>query len=162
MVRLFEGHMDGASCIDITPDGQRLWTGSLDHSVRCWDLGEGRQVQEVDFTSQIFSLGYCPKGDWLAVGMESSAVEVLHGNKTDKYTLKAHESCVLSLKFAHNGKWFLTTGKDNLINCVTTNSGSILYKSEESSSVLSCDISNDDQYFVTGSGDKKATIYSIY
>jgi hypothetical protein len=128
MVRLFEGHMDGASCIDITPDGQRLWTGSLDHSVRCWDLGEGRQVQEVDFTSQIFSLGYCPKGDWLAVGMESSAVEVLHGNKTDKYTLKAHESCVLSLKFAHNGKWFLTTGKDNLINCVTTNSGSILYK----------------------------------
>ena len=66
--RLFEGHVDGASCIDITPDGQRLWTGSLDHSVRCWDLGEGRQVQEVDFTSQIFSLGYCPKGDWLAVG----------------------------------------------------------------------------------------------
>ena len=55
-------------------------------------------------------------------------MEVLHGNKTDKYTLKAHESCVLSLKFAHNGKWFLTTGKDNLINCVTTNSGSILYK----------------------------------
>ena len=60
--------------------------------------------------------------------MESSVVEVLHSNKTDKYTLKAHESCVLSLKFAHNGKWFLTTGKDNLINCVTTSNGTILYK----------------------------------
>ena len=66
--RLFEGHSDGASCVDISPDGQRLWTGSLDSSVRCWDLAEGRQVQQVDFTSQIFSLGYCPKGDWLAVG----------------------------------------------------------------------------------------------
>lgn len=67
-LRLFEGHSDGASCVDISPDGQRLWTGSLDSSVRCWDLAEGRQVQQVDFTSQIFSLGYCPKGDWLAVG----------------------------------------------------------------------------------------------
>ena len=55
-------------------------------------------------------------------------MEVLHSNKTDKYTLKAHESCVLSLKFAHSGKWFLTTGKDNLINCVTTSNGAILYK----------------------------------
>lgn len=53
---------------------------------------------------QIFSLGYCPTGEWLAVGMESSNVEVLHVNKPDKYQLHLHESCVLSLKFAYCGK----------------------------------------------------------
>ncbi len=31
----------------------------------------------------------------------------------------------------------------------------------ESSSVLSCDISVDDKVIVTGSGDKKATVYDI-
>jgi len=36
--------------------------------VRSWDLREGRQLQQHDFTSQIFSLGYCPTGEWLAVG----------------------------------------------------------------------------------------------
>ena len=54
--------------------------------------------------SQIFSLGYCPTGEWLAVGMESSNVEVLHHTKPDKYQLHLHESCVLSLKFAYCGK----------------------------------------------------------
>ena len=52
---------------------------------------------------QIFSLGYCPTGEWLAVGMESSNVEVLHHSKPDKYQLHLHESCVLSLKFAYCG-----------------------------------------------------------
>ena len=34
-------------------------------------------------------------------------------------------------------------------------------QSKESSSVLSCDISSDDKYIVTGSGDKKATVYEV-
>jgi len=66
--RQFQGHTDGASCIDISPDGTKLWTGGLDNTVRLWDLREGRQLQQHDFTSQIFSLGYCPTGEWLAVG----------------------------------------------------------------------------------------------
>ncbi|CAB1338955.1 unnamed protein product, partial [Coregonus sp. 'balchen'] len=105
LVRQFQGHTDGASCIDISHDGTKLWTG----------------------------------GEWLAVGMESSNVEVLHHTKPDKYQLHLHESCVLSLKFAYCGK----------------------KHSKESSSVLSCDISADDKYIVTGSGDKKATVYEV-
>lgn len=62
LVRQFQGHTDGASCIDISPDGTKLWTGGLDNTVRSWDLREGRQLQQHDFTSQIFSLGYCPTG----------------------------------------------------------------------------------------------------
>lgn len=62
LVRQFQGHTDGASCIDISPDGVRLWTGGLDNTVRSWDLREGRQLQQHDFSSQIFSLGYCPTG----------------------------------------------------------------------------------------------------
>ncbi|NWX28361.1 TLE3 protein, partial [Notiomystis cincta] len=116
LVRQFQGHTDGASCIDISHDGTKLWTGGLDNTVRSWDLREGRQLQQHDFTSQIFSLGYCPTGEWLAVGMESSNVEVLHHTKPDKYQLHLHESCVLSLKFAYCGKWFVSTGKDNLLN----------------------------------------------
>uniref|UniRef100_A0A3P8Y7H9 Groucho/TLE N-terminal Q-rich domain-containing protein n=1 Tax=Esox lucius TaxID=8010 RepID=A0A3P8Y7H9_ESOLU len=161
LVRQFQGHTDGASCIDISHDGTKLWTGGLDNTVRSWDLREGRQLQQHNFTSQIFSLGYCPTGDWLAVGMENSNVEVLHHNKPDKYQLHLHDSCVLSLKFAHCGKWFVSTGKDNLLNTWRTPYGASIFQSKESSSVLSCDISGDDKYIVTGSGDKKATVYEV-
>jgi len=161
IVQQFQGHTDGASCIDISPDGTKLWTGGLDNTVRSWDLREGQQLQQHDFSSQIFSLGYCPTGDWLAVGMESSNVEVLHVNKPDKYQLHLHDSCVLSLKYATSGKWFISTGKDNLLNAWRTPYGASIFQTKESSSVLSCDISFDDKYIVTGSGDKKATLYEV-
>ncbi|KAK9712321.1 WD domain, G-beta repeat [Popillia japonica] len=161
LVRQFQGHTDGASCIDISADGTKLWTGGLDNTVRSWDLREGRQLQQHDFSSQIFSLGYCPTGEWLAVGMENSNVEVLHAAKPDKYQLHLHESCVLSLRFAACGKWFVSTGKDNLLNAWRTPYGASIFQSKESSSVLSCDISADDKYIVTGSGDKKATVYEV-
>ncbi|KAM6396016.1 transducin-like enhancer protein 2 isoform 2-T2 [Rhynochetos jubatus] len=161
LVRQFQGHTDGASCIDISNYGTKLWTGGLDNTVRCWDLREGRQLQQHDFSSQIFSLGYCPTGEWLAVGMESSNVEILHVTKPDKYQLHLHESCVLSLKFASCGKWFVSTGKDNLLNAWRTPYGASIFQSKESSSVLSCDISLNDKFIVTGSGDKKATVYEV-
>jgi len=86
---------------------------------------------------------------------------VLHALKPDKYQLHLHESCVLSLRFATCGKWFVSTGKDNLLNAWRTPYGASIFQSKESSSVLSCDISSDDKYIVTGSGDKKATVYEV-
>ena len=114
-------------------------------------------------------------------------LKVLHTLKPDKYQLHLHESCVLSLKFAATGKWFVSTGKDNLLNAWRTPYGAsifqvfhteenlvdsfarwcvltflfLLAQSKESSSVLSCDVSSDDKYIVTGSGDKKATVYEV-
>jgi WD40 repeat protein len=67
-------------------------------------------------------------GEWLAVGMENSNVEVLHANKPDKYQLHLHESCVLSLKFAACGKWFVSTGKDNLLNAWRTPYGASIFQ----------------------------------
>jgi len=37
----------------------------------------------------------------------------------------------------------------------------LFLQNKESSSVLSCDVSVDDKFIVTGSGDKKATVYEI-
>ena len=68
LYRQFQGHTDGASCIDISPDGTKLYTGGLDNTVRSWNLTAGKQLDQYDFSSQIFSLGYCPTGDWLTVG----------------------------------------------------------------------------------------------
>jgi len=60
--------------------------------------------------------------------MESSNVEVLHHTKPDKYQLHLHESCVLSLKFAYCGKWFASTGKDNLLNAWRTPYGASIFQ----------------------------------
>lgn len=74
--------------------------------------------------------------------MENSNVEVLHANKPDKYQLHLHESCVLSLKFAACGKWFVSTGKDNLLNAWKTPYGASIFQVFPSLSSTHFTISN--------------------
>jgi len=123
LIGKWQGHEDGASCIDISSDGNTIWTGGLDTTLKQWDLssnkivGEKSYVSKTKFSSQIFSLGCCPTGDYISVGMENSIIEVMNTtNKPDKMQLKMHDSCVLALKFAASGKWFISTGKDKLLN----------------------------------------------
>lgn len=52
----------------------------------------------------------------------------MHANKPEKYQLHLHESCVLSLKFAACGKWFVSTGKDNLLNAWRTPYGASIFQ----------------------------------
>ncbi|VDO05112.1 unnamed protein product [Rodentolepis nana] len=178
----------------------------------------------VEFKSQVFSLGLSPifgshgrrasiaaisptRGDegssidaafqgtqWLAVGLESSEVEVVAigpdgpaspmnsgsnngaGNSSltgspshspvintydNHFRLTRHDSCVLALRFAHHADWFLTTGKDHQVNAWKTPYGANLLDTREAASVLTCDISPDDKFVVTGSGNRIANLYEI-
>jgi len=56
--RQFQGHTDGASCIDISPDGTKLWTGGLDNTVRSWDL---REVSQTNFCKDIIQMSVIVK-----------------------------------------------------------------------------------------------------
>ncbi|TPP63504.1 Transducin enhancer protein 3 [Fasciola gigantica] len=256
VVHQFHGHVDGTSCVELSADGNRLWTGGLDHKVCCWDIrgNPSRPLHHIEFKSQVFSLGLTAThgpvlhgstfgsrrqtasvspsrsadGDsassgggvlrdtsspqstgggggsssstkashWLAVGLESSEVEVvaigpdgpapIHSSNVgvsrgdeispnmsplsissstiaqpQHFRLTHHESCVLALRFAHHGDWFLTTGKDHQVNAWRTPYGACLLETKEAASVLTCDISPDDKFVVTGSGDKRANLYEV-
>lgn len=162
LIHRLSGHTDGASCIDMNSDGSHLWTGGLDKTVRCWDIREMRcQVSQLSFGSQVFSLAKSPTEEWVVTGMESDEIEIFSPSRPDRYQVKMHESCVLSLKFAHSGVWFASTGKDSWMNGWRPPQGANLFKVKENLSVLSCDLSEDDRHLVTGSGDKRATVYEI-
>ena len=60
------GHSEGASCVDISGDGQKLWTGGLDNTVRCWDIAGRRQFSCQEIESQVnFLLKFSEKFDLL-------------------------------------------------------------------------------------------------
>ena len=165
LIRLLQGHTDGASCIDISADGTKLWTGSLDGTLREWDNRQGIQLKRHDYWSEIYYLDYCPTSDWLAVGMEDSMIELLHSNRPEKYQINFHEDSVLSVKFANSGKWFVSTGKDdNQVNTWGAPQGALLFQTKEQSSLpwsMSSEISSDDKYMVTGGANGNATLYKI-
>ncbi|KAL0484680.1 groucho [Acrasis kona] len=164
LVRRLIGHEDSVSCVDLTPDGTKLISGSLDKTMKIWDAHEGRPIETYQMQSRIFTLGACPTApSWIAVGLENSYVEVVNTEPSNSknYQLHLHENCVLSLKFAPGGSWFVTGGKDKYINTWKAPYGPGTFRTKESNSILSCDVSPDGKYVVTGSWEKMATIYDV-
>ncbi|CAH8451632.1 unnamed protein product [Schistosoma turkestanicum] len=80
-------------------------------------------------------------------------------NQPLHFRLTHHESSVLALGFEHHAYWFITTGKDHQIYAWRTPYGACLLETKEAASFLTCDISLDNKFMVTGSGDKHANLY---
>ena len=162
LIRSFQGHEDSVTCCALTPDGQKLITGSLDKTIRVWDIGEGREHCKYQYASQIFSLGVCPMEPIISAGLESSIVDVRYLSNFDlNQELRVHESCVLGLKYAPNGTWFVSSGKDHKWVAWKSSNCETLFQQLENSSILSCDISRDGKFIVTGSGENNAYVYEV-
>jgi len=162
-VKTFAGHTAAVSCVDISPDGTKLITGSLDSTMRIWDIASSKEMGTFHFPSQLFSLSVCPGDSWLAIGLENSHVEVVNLMNTEcKYQLHIHENCVLTVKYANNGKWFVTAGKDKSLLSWRSPFGSSIFQTREPNSILCCDISQDDGLMVTGSGERLASLYADF
>jgi len=160
-IQSFNGHAEGASCVEISSDQTKLYSGGLDQTVRVWDIAGGKEITKVTLPSQIFSLSVCPDEPLAVAGLESSQIEIVQLDESPKvrYEISRHQSCVLSVKYAPSKKWFVSTGKDGLLAAWTSPNGSQIFEHKESTSILCSDISSCGTYLVTGSGDRKATLY---
>jgi WD40 repeat protein len=59
------------------PDGTRLASGSLDRTVRVWDVATGASVATLEgHTQAVPSVGWCPDGTRLASGSADLTVRV--------------------------------------------------------------------------------------
>jgi WD40 repeat protein len=46
------GHAEGATCVDLSPDQMKFWTGGLDNTVRSWDIRANTELNKYQLDSQ--------------------------------------------------------------------------------------------------------------
>ena len=102
--------------------------GSLDHTVRVWDLATRAEVNKLPFAESIFSLAVAPSGASAVVGTEAGHVESVRLlGPPERTTLQAHGSSVLSMRFAARGHWFVSGSKDRTINIWRSPAGPLMH-----------------------------------
>lgn len=123
---VMEGHTEKIICLAFSPDGKRLATGSVDNTVRIWDVASGREVVpplsghsdailEVEFSADSRRL--------LTASMDCSARlwDVATGKQL--LVLPKHSKQVRAVKFSPDGAFLLTGSGEGVARVWDASSG---------------------------------------
>lgn len=106
LVRTLAGHTRGVRAVAITPDGQRLASGSDDKTVKIWDLASGRIVLDLaGHTAAVTCLAVSPDGQWVASASRDGTLRIWDLNSgIERQSLDHGDDEVLAVAVNDDGR----------------------------------------------------------
>jgi WD40 repeat protein/serine/threonine protein kinase len=75
--RTLYGHQDDIRAVAVSPDGERIATGSSDATARIWDTGTGSEILTLrGHSGRIWSVAFSPDGQRLATASSDQTVRI--------------------------------------------------------------------------------------
>jgi len=107
------GHI-GAVTTLVSPHPTTLYSGSMDHSIRCWDLATGQTSASWFAPRVITGLDYSLAANLLVTSHQDKLVRTWDPRQSSKenvkHTLRSHKGWVSCVKFAPHSSNLLATG----------------------------------------------------
>lgn len=117
------GHTNFISCMDITRDGSTLVTGSLDLTIKLWDVASGREYRTIaGFDGRINDLKIDPQGKYVAAFDHQNFLTVLDmktGATIFRKESQGHEGTFGFLSSGEELFWFNGNGGLEVIDFKT-------------------------------------------
>ncbi|KDQ54051.1 hypothetical protein JAAARDRAFT_60839 [Jaapia argillacea MUCL 33604] len=153
------GHVDKVLAIDYSPDGCFPASGSIDETVKIWDVLHGGDITialdngpnpGVDDVG-IFSLSFSPDGQSLATASSEGVVRLWDvASGTCIARLRGHGDCVHSVKFSADGLSLISGSADSTVRG---------WDISGVDRVMSVALSEDDKWLISGSKDGSVIIW---
>ncbi|GKT48338.1 vegetative incompatibility protein HET-E-1 [Colletotrichum spaethianum] len=161
-LQTLEGHSDDVTSVAFSSDGQRLASGSDDHTVKVWDTATGACLQTFEgHSSRVTSVAFSSDGQRLASGSGDYTVKVWDtATGACLQTFKGHSDYVRSVAFSSDGQRFASGSDDHTVKVWDTATGACLQTFEgHSSRVTSVAFSSDGQRLASGSNDYTVKVW---
>ncbi|KAL8153895.1 hypothetical protein V2J09_011655 [Rumex salicifolius] len=160
ILRYFKGHKQRIVSLCMSPSNDSFMSGSLDHSVRIWDL-------RVNVCQGILRLrgrpavAYDQQGLVFAVSMEGGAIKLFDSRSYDKgpfdtFLVGGDTAEVSDIKFSNDGKSMLLTTSTNNVYVLDAYAGQkrFGFSLEPSpNTATEATFTPDGKYVIAGSGD---------
>jgi WD40 repeat protein len=111
------GHTDAVNSVAFSPDGQLLFSGSTDNTIKVWDVASGRELRSLSSSAgQVNAIAVSYDGNLLASGGDDAIVklwDVATGRLVQRFV--GHSKGVLCLAFSPDGKQVVSGSRDNAL-----------------------------------------------
>ncbi|MCT7966792.1 serine/threonine protein kinase [Laspinema sp. D1] len=162
LAKTLGGHLWGVNSIALSPDSRLLVSGSVDKTVKLWDLESGQVRQSLSgHSNEIWSVTFSPDGSKVASSSGDGTIKVWE-TSTGKllHTLTDHAAWVMSVAFSPDGKQLASGGFDNTIKLWNAETGELIRSiAGHSGWVFSLAYSPDGQLLASGSFDRTIKIW---
>ncbi|KAK3032089.1 hypothetical protein RJ639_036303 [Escallonia herrerae] len=167
-LRYFKGHRERVVSLSMSPVNDSFMSGSLDHSVRIWDL-RVNACQGILRLRGRPSVAYDQQGLVFAVAMEGGAIKLFDSRSYDKgpfdtFLVGGDMAEVCDIKFSNDGKSMLLTTTSNNIYVLDAYGGDKrcgFSLDPSPNTTIEATFTPDGQYVVSGSGDGNLHAWSI-
>jgi WD40 repeat protein len=165
---------DGLSFLDIPAhqasinkviwEDDRLYSTSLDNSIRVWDPENGDLLKEIEHnhTEGILSLALSPDGTLLASGGINGSIELHSPLDGSTSYLGGHAGWVYDLDFSQNGKYLASGSMDGTVILWDLSSQSNLFQSQKiDGPIQTVAFSPDSSVLLGGGADSNIYIWDV-
>ncbi|KAI5460978.1 WD40-repeat-containing domain protein [Mariannaea sp. PMI_226] len=161
-LQTLEGHDHSVMSVTVSPDGQRIASGSGDRTVRVWDAATGESQQTLEgHSSWVTSVAFSPDGLWIASGSGDRTIRIWDSATGQcQQTLEGHSGSIMSIAFSADSQQIISGSDDGMIKIWNATMG-VQEQTLEGHShwVTSVAFSPDGRRLASGSGDRTVKIW---
>jgi len=164
LIRILEGHTSWVSAVAVTPDGKHAISGSLDNTLRVWDIESGEEIQRlVGHTSSVDAVAVTPDGKHAISGSWDNTLmvwDIESGEEIQR--LVGHTGEVSAVAVTPDGKHAISGSSDKTLRVWDIESGEEIQTLEgHTAEVDAVAVTPDGKHAISGSWDNTLMVWDI-